>query len=149
MHLTLFTDYALRSLLYLSWHADRPCTVEEIARYFRISADHVTKVMQHLSRQGYIRSRRGRKGGAVLARAPEEIRLGEILRDFEQINLLDCLEVEGVCVIERSCRLKRVLAEGQRRMMEFFDQHTLHDLAGPPPSLDGPSHRNSLPVVVD
>jgi len=77
VHLTLFTDYALRSLLYLTWHAGRPCTVDEVAGYFRISADHVTKVMQHLARQGYVRSRRGRRGGAVLARAAEEIRLGD------------------------------------------------------------------------
>jgi Rrf2 family nitric oxide-sensitive transcriptional repressor len=146
VHLTLFTDYALRSLLYLSWHADRNCTVEEIAGYFRISADHVTKVMQHLTRQGYISSRRGRRGGAVLARPPEEIRLGDILRDFESISLLDCLQAENVCVIEVGCRLKRVLAEGQRRMMAYFDEHTLRDLAGPaPPRHDGVS----LPVVAE
>ena len=146
MHLTLFTDYALRSLLYLSWHADRKCTVEEIARYFRISADHVTKVMQHLTRQGYVSSRRGRHGGAVLARPPEDIRLGDILRDFESISLLDCLRAENVCVIEVGCRLKRVLAEGQRRMMAYFDEHTLRDLAGPaPPQHDG----ISLPVVAE
>ena len=149
MHLTLFTDYALRSLLYLTWHAGRPCTVEEIARYFRISADHVTKVMQHLARQGYVRSRRGRRGGAVLARPAEEIRLGAILRDFEAIALLDCLKATDVCVIEVSCRLKRVLAEGQRRLLEYFDEHTLRDLAGPgePPDVVAPRDGVSLPLV--
>ncbi|HKI34934.1 MAG TPA: Rrf2 family transcriptional regulator [Gemmataceae bacterium] len=131
MHLTLFTDYALRSLLYLTWHAGQTCTVEEIATFFRISADHVTKVMQHLARQGYVRSRRGRNGGAILARPPEEMRLGDILRDFESISLLDCLNADNVCVIEVACRLKRVLAEGQRRMMDYFDEQTLRDLAGP------------------
>jgi Rrf2 family nitric oxide-sensitive transcriptional repressor len=148
VHLTLFTDYALRSLLYLSWHQDRPCTVDEIAGYFRISADHVTKVMQHLARQGYVRSRRGRHGGAMLARPPEEIRLGDILRDFEQVALLDCLRAENVCVIERACKLKGVLAEGQRRMMAYFDEHTLRDLAGdgvPVEQSDG--RRLELPVV--
>ena len=148
MHLTLFTDYALRSLLYLTWHSGRTCTVEEVATFFHISADHVTKVMQHLARQGYVRSRRGRRGGAVLARPPEEIRLGDILRDFESMALLDCLKAENVCVIERACRLKRVLAEGQRRLLEYFDEHTLRDLAGPPvpdvlPKRDG----TALPVV--
>jgi Rrf2 family nitric oxide-sensitive transcriptional repressor len=151
LHLTLFTDYALRSLLYLTWNSGRPCTVEEIARYFRISADHVTKVMQHLARQGYVRSRRGRKGGAVLAQPAEAIRLGDILRDFEQVALLDCLRIdEGVCVIERTCRLKRVLAEGQRRMMAYFDEHTLRDLAGPVPPPDGEAGRTrSLPLLGD
>ena len=148
MHLTLFTDFALRSLLYLTWRADRTCTVEEIAGYFRISADHVTKVMQHLARQGYVRSRRGRRGGAVLARPAEQIRLGDIVRDFESVALLDCLKAENVCVIERVCRLKRVLAEGQRRMLEYFDEHTLRDLAGPA-APDVPPRRGGtgLPVV--
>ena len=115
MHLTLFTDYALRSLIYLSAHGDRPCTVEEISGYFNISADHVTKVMQHLARQGYVRSRRGRHGGAMLARTPDDIRLGDILRNFEQIALLDCLQTDNVCTIGRDCLLKHILAEGQRR----------------------------------
>ncbi len=150
MHLTLFTDYAVRSLFYLSWHAGRPCTVEEISRYFRISADHITKVMQHLARQGYVRSRRSRRGGAVLARPPEEMRLGAILRDFESIALLDCLKAENVCVIEERCRFKRVLAEGQRRMMAYFDEHTLHDLAGSaPPDLVAGCDGFSLPVVAE
>jgi Rrf2 family nitric oxide-sensitive transcriptional repressor len=150
VHLTLFTDYALRSLLYLTWHAGRNCTVEEIARYFRISADHVTKVMQHLARQGYVRSTRGRHGGAVLARPPEEVRLGAILRDFESVALLDCLRAENVCVIEVSCRLKRVLAEGQRRMMAYFDEQTLRDLAGPgPPQLPPERDGRGLPLVAE
>jgi Rrf2 family nitric oxide-sensitive transcriptional repressor len=150
VHLTLFTDYALRSLLYLTWHSDRPCTVEEISRYYRISADHVTKVMQHLARQGYVRSRRGRRGGAVLARAPEAVRLGDVLRDFEQIALLDCLKAENVCVIERTCRLKRVLNEGQQRMMAYFDEHTLKDLAGPGDPAEPRSERRvALPVVAE
>jgi Rrf2 family nitric oxide-sensitive transcriptional repressor len=151
VHLTLFTDYALRSLLYLTWHSDRTCTVDEIAGYFRISADHVTKVMQHLARQGYVFSRRGRHGGAVLARPPEEIRLGDLLRDFESIALLDCLKAENVCVIEATCRLKRVLAEGQQRMMDYFDEHTLRQLAGPaPPDIDGARRDSrSLPVVTE
>jgi Rrf2 family nitric oxide-sensitive transcriptional repressor len=148
VHLTLFTDYALRSLLYLTWHDGRPCTVDEIARYFGISADHVTKVMQHLARQGYVRSRRGRHGGTVLAQPPEAIRLGDVLRDFESITLLDCLAAENVCVIEVACRLKRVLAEGQRRMMAYFDEHTLRDIAGPAePSARRERAGFSLPVV--
>ncbi len=146
MQLTLFTDYALRSLLYLTWHPGRPSTVDEIAGFFGISADHVNKVMQHLARKQYIRSRRGRSGGATLAREPEAIRLGDIVRDFENLNLLDCLEREGVCVIERGCRLKQVLAEGQRRMVAYFDEFTLRDLAGPVQESAGPSGRVALPL---
>ncbi|HZT80630.1 MAG TPA: Rrf2 family transcriptional regulator [Gemmataceae bacterium] len=149
MHLTLFTDYALRSLLYLAWHPDRTCTVDDIAGYFGISADHVTKVMQHLSRKGYVRSKRGRHGGAVLARPPEDIRLGDVIRDFEHVALLDCLVAEGVCVIEATCRLKEVLAEGQRRMMAYFDEHTLRDLLVPVSRRkEADGRRTALPLDV-
>lgn len=137
MHLTLFTDYALRSLMYLSAHGDGPCTVEEIAGYFKISADHVTKVMQHLARRGYVRSRRGRNGGAMLARSPDEIRLGDVLRDFEEISLLNCMHTDKVCTIGRDCLVKQVLAEGQRRMMAFYDEHSLQDLASPLTTMRG------------
>lgn len=146
MHLTLFTDYALRSLLYLTWHEGRPCTVDEIAGYFGISADHVTKVMQKLSHTGYVQSRRGRRGGAVLAHPAEQIRLGDVLREFEEIALLECLVAQDVCVIENSCRLKQVLAEGQRRMMAYFDEHTLRDLAGTREATSV-EDRISLPIV--
>jgi Rrf2 family nitric oxide-sensitive transcriptional repressor len=147
VHLTLFTDYALRSLLYLSWHAERPCTAEEIAGFFHISQDHVTKVVQHLVHKGYVRSRRGRKGGAQLARPPQDVRLGQVVRDFEQVALLDCLVHTGVCVIEGDCRLQQVLAEGQRRLLAYFDEFTLADLAGPAPPEDLPAGgRRPLPV---
>ncbi len=131
MQLTLFTDYALRSLMYLSWHPERLCTAEEIATFFGISQDHINKVLQNLARKGYVRSRRGRHGGVILARSADAIRLGEVLRDFEHIALLDCLHMTDVCIIEATCRLRHVLGEGQRLMMEYFDQFTLAQVAGP------------------
>lgn len=133
MHLTLFTDYALRSLMYLTWHQGRLSTSEEIARFFGISQDHIIKVIQQLARKGYVRSRRGRHGGVVLGHPPETIRLGDILRDFEQVALLECLHNTGVCVIEDNCKLQGILREGQRRMMSYFDGFTLADIAGTPP----------------
>ncbi|MFN4258588.1 MAG: RrF2 family transcriptional regulator [Gemmataceae bacterium] len=133
MHLTLFTDYALRSLMYLTWHQGRLSTSEEIARFFEISQDHVVKVIQQLARKGYVRSRRGRHGGVRLAKSPETIRLGDIIRDLEQISLLECLNSRGVCVIEGNCKLQGILREGQRRMMNYLDEFTLADFAGSQP----------------
>lgn len=146
MRLTLFTDYALRSLIYLTWYPDRPCTCEEIARFYEISQDHVTKVLQHLVRKGYVRSRRGRRGGAVLAKTPPNIRIGAVIRDFEQIALLDCLQVRNSCTIEGICKLRTVLAESQRRMLAYLDDQTLADVAGPPPA--PPSTDGQKPLVV-
>src|SRR5687767_1186527 len=82
MRLTLQTDFALRTLLYLAT-IGRRSTVAEVAGLFGISANHVAKVVNQLARLGYVRSVRGIGGGIELARPAEEIRLGEVIRDFE------------------------------------------------------------------
>lgn len=131
MKLNLFTDYAVRSLMYLTWHPSRTVTAEEIARFYGISRDHIVKVIQELSRHGYVQARRGRGGGSVLARDPKQITVCEVITTFEgSPALLDCLRTTNVCSIEASCRLKRALNEAQSRMFEYLDQVTIKDVAG-------------------
>ena len=131
MKLNLFTDYAIRSLMYLCWHRNRTVTAEEIARFYGISRDHIVKVIQELSRHGYVQARRGRGGGSVLARDPRQITVCEVITTFEgPPALLDCLRTTNVCAIENSCQLKRVLAEAQTRMFEYLDTVSIEDVAG-------------------
>lgn len=131
MKLNLFTDYALRSLMYLSWNRSRTVTAEEIARFYGISRDHIVKVIQELSRHGYVQARRGRGGGSVLARDPRNITVCEVITTFEgPPALLDCLRTTNVCAIERSCRLKHVLGEAQSRMFDYLDTVSVEDIAG-------------------
>ena len=131
MKLNLFTDYALRSLMYLSWHPDRTVTAEEIARYYGISRDHLVKVIQELGRQGYVRARRGRGGGSILARDPGTITIREVVTAFEGPSaLLACLHASDSCVIEDHCGLRGVLHEAQLRMMEYLAEFTIADVAG-------------------
>lgn len=131
MKFNLFTDYALRSLMYLCWNRGRTVTAEEISDFYGISRDHVVKVIQELSRQGYVQARRGRGGGSILARDPKSVAVGEVISTFEgPPALLECLRSTEVCVIERGCRLRSTLAEAQRRMMNYLDGVTLEDIAG-------------------
>lgn len=117
--------------MYLCWNRGRTVTAEEISVFYGISRDHVVKVIQELSRQGYVQARRGRGGGSVLAREPKSIPVGEIISTFEgPPALLECLRSDHVCVIERGCRLRGVLAEAQLRMMQYLDSVTLDDIAG-------------------
>ncbi|WP_417398148.1 RrF2 family transcriptional regulator [Gimesia chilikensis] len=129
MQLTIQTDYALRTLMYLASRDDR-ATVAEVAALYDISANHVAKVVNQLSRFGYIRSVRGLGGGIELAVPLDEIRLGEVIERFEgNLHLLECVGTEGVCVIQPFCKLKGVLAEAERLQREYLNSVTLADVA--------------------
>jgi len=129
MQLTMQTDYALRTLMYLASRDER-ATVSDVATLFDISSNHVAKVVNQLSRFGYIRSVRGLGGGIELARPLEEIRLGEVVERFEgNLHLLECVGTENVCVIQPFCKLKGVLAEAERIQLDYLNSVTLADVA--------------------
>jgi len=129
MQLTMQTDYALRTLMYLASRDER-ATVSEVAALFKISSHHVAKVVNQLSRLGYIRSVRGLGGGIELALPLEEIRLGEVIERFEgNLHLLECVGTENVCVIQPFCKLKGVLAEAERIQRDYLNSVTLADVA--------------------
>jgi len=84
MHLTEFTDNALRLLVYLGNHRERIATINEIAERYGISRHHLAKVSCVLAASGLIETSRGRLGGMRLAGAPRDIRLGEVVRCTER-----------------------------------------------------------------
>ena len=128
MRLSLQTDYALRTLMYLATVPDR-ATAADVAGLFGISGHHVAKVVQQLARLGFVRSLRGRGGGISLARPAGEIRVGEVIAAFEgNMHLLECVGTDGVCVIESFCKLKRVLADAEDLQMNYLNDITLADV---------------------
>ena len=114
MQLTTHTDYSLRLLIYLGLSRDKaPATVQEIALSYGISANHIAKVAQTLTRLGYVKSLRGRGGGLVLAGDPERISVGEVVRQTENLKLLECFGENSSCPIDPACTLKKVLGRAQ------------------------------------
>lgn len=83
MRLTLQTDYALRMLVYLAVHHAQPCRVTDVATAYGISRNHLLKVALKLGRLGYLTTVRGRSGGIALARRPEDVNLGDVVRQME------------------------------------------------------------------
>ncbi|HKR16594.1 Rrf2 family transcriptional regulator [Rhizorhapis sp.] len=125
MRLTLFTDYSIRVLLYLGARPDRLCSIAEVARGYGVSQNHMMKVVNELVRSGYVESVRGRFGGIRLARAPEEINIGTVIRHTEDgFDLLDC----GNCVIAPACGLTGVLKEAVGAFLKVLDAYSLADL---------------------
>lgn len=132
MHLTLWTDYALRTLIYLGAKGDRLSTIAEIAAGFEVSRPHLMKVVSRLGRQGYVETIRGKGGGIRLRRPPAEIRIGAVVRETEEdLAVMGCLAAKGFCRIEGCCILRRALDEATRAFLATLDGYTLADLLAP------------------
>jgi Rrf2 family nitric oxide-sensitive transcriptional repressor len=128
MKLTLFTDYSIRVLLYLGARPERLCSIAEVALAYRVSHNHLMKVVNQLARQGYVESVRGRSGGIRLGRAPEAINLGALVRDTEEgFDLVDC----GRCVVAPACGVTGVLGEALGAFLAVLDRYTLADMLTP------------------
>lgn len=133
MRLTSFTDYGLRMLMRMAGAPDRAFSTAEFAEEFGLSRHHLAKIVQRLAKGGILATRRGGGGGAVLARAPEEIRLGEIVRVLEEGQaLVECLGPDGGnCTVDIQCRLKARLRHAERSFLADLDRSTLADIALP------------------
>ena len=129
MHLTTFSDYSMRVLMYLALQQEQLVTIGSIARRYNISENHLTKVVHFLGQQGYIETVRGKGGGLRLNKQPGEINLGRVLRLTEgDEGLLPCVNGEGDCCIMPVCRLIGILRESQQALYQVFDKYTLADL---------------------
>jgi Rrf2 family nitric oxide-sensitive transcriptional repressor len=130
MRLTTFTDYSLRVLIYLAAEPGRRATIAEIAASFQISESHLNKVVHFLGQNGWLANVRGRGGGLTLAKAPDLIRIGEVVRQTEGTDVpAECFgDDPDRCVIARACRLRGVLGEALRAFYGVLDRYTLADL---------------------
>ena len=130
MQLTRYSDYSLRVLIYLAVDPDRLATIDQIARSYGVSRAHLMKVVHQLGLRGYVETVRGRGGGLRLARPPEKIRIGEVVRATEEnLALVECMDpVTSECVIEPACGLRSVLCEALAAFLAVLDRYTLADL---------------------
>jgi Rrf2 family nitric oxide-sensitive transcriptional repressor len=128
MQLTLFTDYALRTLVFLALQPEQHLsTITEVADRFSISRNHVVKIVHQLGMKGYIDTIRGKHGGIRLARARAEINLGDLIADMENMScLMDC-QREG-CRLSPGCRFQSIMRKAMRAFMAVLAEFTLADL---------------------
>jgi Rrf2 family nitric oxide-sensitive transcriptional repressor len=130
MRLSLQTDFALRTLMFLASRKGKArATVADVAGFFRISDAHVAKVVNQLVRLGFIRGIRGAGGGIELGRPPAQIRVGEVVKAFEgNMHLLECVGTENVCIIQGHCKLRTVLAKAERLQLDYLNEVRLSDV---------------------
>ncbi|MDF1823198.1 MAG: Rrf2 family transcriptional regulator [Verrucomicrobiales bacterium] len=129
MELNQFTDYSLRTLIVAALKNGDLTSVREVAASFSISENHLVKVVHKLSKLGYLETIRGRSGGIRLAKAPESIPIGEVVRAVESFTLVDCMPPRtGECRIAGVCRLQGLLHRASAAFFRELDSQTLADL---------------------
>ncbi len=132
MHLTAFSDYTLRTLIYLALRPDTLCTIEEIASAYDISTNHLTKVVHQAARAGEVVTVRGQRGGLRLAKSPAAINVGAVLRRTEpDFDIVPCFGSGAACTIQPSCVLQAALGEAVAAFLAALDRTSLADLIRP------------------
>lgn len=146
MELTFYTDYSLRVLMYLGLRRCELSSISEIAGDYGISANHLVKVVHGLARGGFVRTYRGRGGGVTLARQPQEINIGAVVRYTEgAFKPVECFRGDdNHCLVTGACRLAGILQEACDSFLATLDRYTLADLLVGPAKL---RRQLSLPSV--
>ncbi len=133
MQLTKFTDYSLRVLMFLARRRGVHTTIRDIADAHQISESHLMKVVHQLAKRGYIKTVRGKGGGISLARPPEEISIGAIVREIEPLTPAECFVpgYDARCRLYPSCGLRGALRAAQSSFLTTLDDYSLSAMVGP------------------
>jgi Rrf2 family nitric oxide-sensitive transcriptional repressor len=129
MQIDKFTDYALRVLMTLAVRAPQRIPTSQIAATFGLSEHHLSKVATRLAREGFVVSERGRNGGLTLARAADQIRVGDVVRTMKRDDpVVECFGADKSCLILPACGLRGALAQAQETFFATLDRYTLADV---------------------
>lgn len=145
MHLSSYTDYALRLLMYVAVRSDGLPTISEVAQAYGISKNHLMKVTHQLGIGGYLETVRGRNGGLRLGRPADQIRIGDVIRYTEQdMAIVECMgaldgDAAG-CRLSPGCTLRSALDEALQAFLAVLDDYTLADIV---------RQRRSLAALLD
>uniref|UniRef100_E6QPM3 HTH-type transcriptional regulator nsrR n=1 Tax=mine drainage metagenome TaxID=410659 RepID=E6QPM3_9ZZZZ len=129
MQLTRHTDYSLRVLIYLGLKADGWATVSELSEFYAVSRNHLVKVVHHLAQQQLIVTQRGKNGGMRLARLPEHIKIGDVIRVTEpNFYMAECFESNNKnCVLLPNCALKSILYGANIAFLAALNHYSILD----------------------
>lgn len=134
MRITTTSRYGVRALFDVAYHGGgQPVQIKDIARRQKISQRYLEQIFNKLLKAGLLKSRRGPRGGYMLAKDPNEISIGEII-DAAQGPIVpvrclseDC-EVRDQCDITDSCITRHVWKETQRLLVDYYNSVSIADL---------------------
>jgi Rrf2 family protein len=132
MRITYKGDYALKSLLDLAINYDHGIsTIHDIAKRINAPVKFLEQVLLELKNGGFVESRRGKIGGYLLARAPNQITVGEVVRFIDgPIEPIACVEKGYAgCTDIYKCVFRKIWLDVGRKTAEIIDNITFEELA--------------------
>ena len=127
MQLTNFTDFGIRALIYLaSLPAGELTSIQKVSDTFDVSKNHKVKIINKLGQLGYVKTIRGKNGGICLGRPAETIVIGNVVRDIEPLDVVNC--APDFCHITPACKLKAHLARAKLAFLAELDHCTIADM---------------------
>jgi len=130
MQISKFSDFALRILIHLAVAGNERISSKDIALKQDESFNHLAKIAQWLAAEGYVEATRGRGGGMTLAKEPDQISVGALLRKSEASSpLVECMRADGgCCAFSPACGLLPMLSGAQEAFYQYLDPLTLADV---------------------
>ncbi|WP_432696182.1 Rrf2 family transcriptional regulator [Marinobacterium sp. YM272] len=130
MQLTKYTDFALRTLIFLGIQpSGERVTITQVSEHFDIPRNHLIKIVHHLAKAGFIDTVRGKGGGIRLGKPSAEINLRELVEATEEtLRPVNC--AHPCCPIAGHCNLQGILFGAQEAFLNELGKHTLADLCG-------------------
>ena len=131
MKLSTRTRYGLRAILELATNiSTEPLQLKVIAQRQDISAKYLEQLMAGLKSAGLIRSIRGAKGGYILAKPPNQIKLSEVFSTLEGTSAItvECVDNKSYCARAADCAARLFWVEIQQAVMNILESTTLQDL---------------------
>lgn len=127
MQLTSFTDYGLRALIYMaSLPEGRMTSISEVTEVYGVSRNHMVKIINQLSRAGFVTAIRGKMAVSASGKPAKDIGIGDVVRELEPLSLVNCSS--EFCHITPACRLKQALSKAVQSFLTELDNYTLADL---------------------
>lgn len=128
MQLNRFTDYALRTLMYIAQTRDLPYTIAEIAASLQVSENHLIKITHFMAKQDWLITTRGKGGGIRLNPKILDLKLSFIIRTLQNDPpIVECY-LPKPCILLPRCGLKGILKQALEDFYQRLDQYTLADV---------------------
>ena len=138
MRLSTKGEYASRAMLELARrYADGPVHSRDISRAQEIPQHFLEQILLLLKRAGYLKSRKGQKGGYALARPPADINVAEVIRVMDgPLAPIDCVSVMSheACPMEATCGLRWLWKDVRDAVAEKLESTSFADLVRKSPA---------------